>query len=432
MNALTTIPARDVRTLQQSERSVRVCVVSKADSFGGGASRVAEELTELINASGHYAHHLCAFTGKGFIDGRRSLYGKRPEKAIEQHARGKRWGFPELIPFELRNIRRMNLVDSYDIFHFHDISSVISPLTLRYIARYKPVVWTIHDCSPFTGGCLYPMDCTNFQGPGGCGNCPQLGEWPIDTTRDFTRFMRRVKAFVHRGNVTTVTPSNWMADLAQSSTILPNRPVVISNAINTDLYRPLDKQALRDEMGIPRDRPVFVLSAGNISDPRKGVRYSLDVLRQLKDLNPFIVAIGHTDEKFLKSVEELDVLAPGYISTQSDLNRYYSVADSFLFCSLADNQPLAVIEALASGTSVTGFATGGIVELVDQDVTGHLVPTGDTNALVAVLRKAIEEDTFGSWCAAARDQAVSRFSQPRLIDEHLALYKSLLWNETFG
>ena len=149
----------------ETQRKLRVCHLSKAGRSGGGASRIAEELVSLLSSQGHHTSH-----GVRFLEGTdhkqtKKIYGVVTRKA---HSLQKRLGFPELVPFEMVELVTSGLYADYDLFHFHDLSSAISPMTLYFLSQFKPVVWTFHDCSPFTGGCLYPMDCNKFQSQCGC------------------------------------------------------------------------------------------------------------------------------------------------------------------------------------------------------------------------------------------------------------------------
>ena len=143
---------------------MKLAQISKADSFGGGASRVAEDLTYLINKNGFSAHHLCSWSGKGFHaqENRYPLYGRFEREIRFLHSKLKRYSPPELIPFEYIPLIRKIKREDYNLLHFHDLSSAISPYTLYLLGDKIPIVWTLHDCSPFTGGCLYPMECKNF------------------------------------------------------------------------------------------------------------------------------------------------------------------------------------------------------------------------------------------------------------------------------
>jgi glycosyltransferase involved in cell wall biosynthesis len=304
------------------------------------------------------------------------------------------------------------------------LSSSISPITLGSLAKKIPVVWTIHDCSVFTGGCLYPMDCNKFKTT--CFNCPQSGHWPIDSKIDLIFFSRWIKKRVHSGgNIHLITPSQWMADMAYSSGMLSQKPLVIPNGVDLNIYQALDKNKLKDKLKIPRDRFVVLLSAGHILDERKGTKFAIDVINKIRDLNPYLVLVGVIDEEARELFHGLDFYEAGYLSTDKELNEHYSVADIFLFCSLADNQPLSILETMSSGTPLFGFDTGGISEMVEQNKTGYLSPQKDTINLANSIRKAYHSKEYINWGKASRLKAEKEYSYEKLLENHKQLYQTI-------
>jgi glycosyltransferase involved in cell wall biosynthesis len=405
---------------------MRICQISKADSFGGGASRVAEELTLLLRAEGHVAQHWVSWSGKPTDSAiRHPLYGRFEQEIRLAHYALKRIGFPEYLPIELPIIARKLRALEFDIAHFHDLSSAISPFTLAHLAKRMPVVWTLHDCSPFTGGCLYPMGCERFMS--GCGSCPQSGTWPIDSMIDTTHLAWKIRKRVHREpNLHCIVPSQWMADMAMKSGMFERPPLVLANGIDTELYRNHDKPTLRARLGIVAHGPVVLLSAKHFADERKGARYALNALRSIADLRPFVLLLGTADPAFREQLSGFDCLAPGYVSEPAKLALYYGAADVLLFCSLADNQPLSIIEAMSAGTPLVGFATGGIPEMVVQDETGFLVPTKDEPALAAALRRGIEPARAVRWSENCRRHAVAHYSHATMVERYVEFYRSLI------
>jgi glycosyltransferase involved in cell wall biosynthesis len=402
---------------------MKICEISKADSAGGGASRVAEELTGLLNKNGVECDHFVSWSSKGYSTNRLALYGRLEKYIRKLHSLGKKIGLPELLPFELPIFFKKKRFLKYDLFHFHDLSSAISPLTLIFLAQFRPVVWTIHDCSPFTGGCLYPLGCEKFKT--GCGKCPQIGEWPIDTHFDFTSLLRTIKGLVHKAGVITITPSNWMSEKAFSSSLLKTKPEVLANGIDTDIYRPFDKVSIRRELDLPQDRLTFLVSAGNLKDPRKGVALSLQTLQRLKSLKPFVILLGNPDPIINQYLEGIEYKTLGYIGEQEKLAKIYSAADLFLFCSLADNQPLAILESLASGTPIVGFMTGGIPEIVPHERCGYLVEQGDLDSLAEGIKRAVFAGKHKLWAIEGRARVCNNFSHPRFLSQHLELFRKL-------
>lgn len=405
---------------------MKIAIVSKADSFGGGASRVAEELTELANKQGYVVHHYASWAGKGF-DGniRRGLYGRFSFVVRRLHFLFKKLGFPELIPFELPFMSRRLKEQDYDLIHFHDLSSAISPLTLLWLSKKIPVVWTIHDCSPFTGGCLYPMGCKKYQTD--CFRCPQAGTWPIDSIVDLVFLGRYVKKLLHKQkNLYLLTPSQWMSDTAYSSNMLSKAPQVISNGVDINAFLPIDKAVAKARLGLPTDRVVILLSAGHILDERKGTKYALEAIRRIKDLDPFLLLVGAVDDEARTFFEGVDHHEAGYLSGNEVLNLHYAAADLFLFCSLADNQPLSVLETMASGTPIVGFKTGGIPEMVLEGETGTLVSPRDEDRLEKALRQTIEEKSYIQWGKNARSRAEKVYSESRFLEAHMQYYEDVV------
>jgi glycosyltransferase involved in cell wall biosynthesis len=408
---------------------MRIAVVSKADHFGGGASRVASELTTLLNQHGNVAHHWLSWAGSPGNANHRSLYGpvSRPVRTANLLLR--RLGLAELLPFELGPLYAGGIVD-YDLVHFHDLSSAISPLTLAHLGKHMPVAWTIHDCSPFTGGCLYPMSCVRFRQS--CGQCPQIGQWPLDAWFDFTDIQRRRKqTLAQSGRIEYFTPSQWMADMASSSGMFATPPSILSNGVDTATFRPLPRAHLRQELGIANAGPLILISAGALLDERKGNQYAFSALRSLADLpserRPGLLLVGHSHPSVREQLADFSIHETGYVGDARKLARYYAAADLFLFTSLADNQPLVVLETMATGTPVIGFQTGGIPEMVVQDVTGHLVAPKSTDALASILRQSLATpEILATWGSNAVERAQTHYSHEHFLNKHLRAYEHLL------
>jgi glycosyltransferase involved in cell wall biosynthesis len=403
---------------------LRIALISKADSAGGGASRVAEGLSLGLWQRGHEAVHFSAWTARGFGGLHRPLYGESRvlRAAIKKaHALSQRVGPAELLPLELLPLFRAG-ISSFDIVHFHDLSSAISPFTLSVLSRRIPVLWTFHDCSPFTGGCLYPMDCTRYRTR--CNHCPQLGEWPLDATLDCTRLMQTIKMRLHAdGRVTCLAPSHWMARMAVDSGKIAHPPTVVPNGVDTHLFRPSsNRSALRDRLGIRSDRPTLLASAGHIGDPRKGIGYAVAAVRRLADLDPLLLLVGAIEKENEKLLQGIRWQCTGYLSDARRIAECYSVADLFLFCSLADNQPLAVLESLACGTPVVGFATGGVPEIVPQGKCGWLVPQGNVDELAKIMRDALMGGIGEEWPHNARRFIERQHSMEVHLERHLQVY----------
>ncbi|MBI2566906.1 MAG: glycosyltransferase [Candidatus Schekmanbacteria bacterium] len=411
------------------ESRLQVAVLSKSDASGGGASRVAADLTRLLRDAGHEAHHYLAWSGS-HRHYQMSLYGKGLKDRLLRrvHRTTQMFGLQELIPVEYALMAASGRIGAYDVLHFHDLSSAISPLTVSWAARRLPTVWTFHDCSPFTGGCLYPRECLRYAQR--CGSCPQRGSWPLTGMLDSTSHFSRVKrAAARAGNYAAVAPCRWMAETAFSSGMFAVPPRVVAYGIDAKVFHPCERQCVRDLLCLPRHRFIVLVAAGAFEE-RKGHHYALQALQAVRDLQPFVLLVGRAPEErdsyWRDQMEGLDFHATGYLRDEVALAAYYAAADLFLLCSLEDNAPLVLLETMAAGTPTVAFATGGIPELVAHEQTGLVVPKRDVAGLVDGIRRAAQPETAAAWAAAARQRIEEQFTYERFLANHLALYRELV------
>ncbi|WP_150051631.1 MULTISPECIES: glycosyltransferase [Methylomonas] len=407
-------------------KKLLVAVISKSDASGGGAGRSAETLTRLLIQNGHVAHHWLGYPSKRWLPSMRKLHGEFFGQMFYRSCLylSRRIGLPDFITPEIFFHIYRKEVD-YDIYHFNDITITFSPIALRWLAKHTRVVWTFRDCSPFTGGCIYPLECTAYMND--CGNCPQLGQWPLLTSIDRTGFVRRFKRTTARQNLfIPVVPSNWMAEQAMSSGFFEEKPAVIYNSVNINLFRPLDKVTIRQILQLPVDQFIVLIGSMELNNKFKGLNYALEALRHI-DPPPYILAIGSPPKNISDEFKGLNIHFTGYIQDDILLAQYYSAADIFLFPTLADNCPNSVLETMATATPTIAFSVGGLPELIDHNSTGLLVRPKNVSELVAALRFAIDNvEKRISWGKAARLKVENSFNENILITKYLKLYHSLV------
>jgi glycosyltransferase involved in cell wall biosynthesis len=410
--------------------TLRIAIVSKALAPGGGASRMAEMLGNLLRDAGHAADNWVGYYTGPPLDHVRQLHGRRIRPMLRGAQRLVRnLGLQEAVPFEYPMLRPH--AARYDIIHFHDIIHTASPASIRLLARTKPVAVTLHDCSSITGGCIQPMDCPSY--PTACGRCPEHGRWPLVGRFDATRALRSWKKRLWRHpGIAFIAPSRWMTEQADESGMLPASPRRINNAVETDIFAPpTDKHALRRDLGLPADKPVAVLSSGALDDRYKGVDLGLMALLQA-DPKPHVLLIGKNAPS-PGLLEGLDWKITGYLDDRRVLARYMGAGDVFVHPSRADNQPLATLEALAAGLPVAAFAVGGVPEYVVEGETGALARPDDVDELSACISRLLNNQTaLAAMSAKARRVALELFSPERFLSAHLALYDELLQNREAG
>lgn len=399
---------------------MKIAFLSKADAAGGGASRIAQDLAEGLREQGHETVHWVSWTHSGYDTHRRRLYGERWQRSFYRYSRNiKSWFAPDVIPFEWPNLYWQNLPANFDLVHVHDLSSAMSSWSVQRLAKQMPVLWTQHDCSAFTGGCIYPLSCTNYRD--GCGNCPQHGQWPLDSRFDYSRLKRRLnQQALELSQLTLATPSRWLQQWGLESGHIRKPPLLLRNGVNTDIFTYVSRAC--------KEIPVLVVAAASLSSPYKGVGDAIKALKLIPRHQKYkLIVIGEADDNTKLGFEGLPVTFTGHIGDQSMLASYYHQADLLLMPSLADNQPLQLLEAMACGLPTVAYATGGIPELLGNNERGWLVPTGDVTALAKTLDIALLSfpDRIDKGMRA-RDWIAANHSQSIMLAEHLAVYQKVI------
>ena len=398
-----------------------VALVSRSNAAGGGASRIAEELGEWLCAAGSHVIHYCASPVGPLKSFQAPLFhpGFAGKLSRVAHRLTRRIGLNELIPSEYYGTLSFVLKD-FDVVHFHDLNVAISPLTLQLCSRKKAVVFTAHDCSCFTGGCIYPLQCDRHLKS--CGSCPQL---PVLGARfDFTSVNLAINRWLARQKtIQYVFPSRWLRDMASRSLRFARRAEVIPNGFSSACYDFRSRAVARRELGIRDERKVVIVAAHYLADPRKGVAFALAAIHATMDLEPLVIFVGNPPADLEARMPGICFWLTGFVGDKRKLGLLFAAADVFLFPSLEDNLPIMVQEAMAAGTPVVGFAVGGIPEMVDDRRTGWLSAPADQLALNQNLRIALTRGNLSECGEAAQKVVSERFDVDTFGQRHLSLYQ---------
>ncbi len=222
-----------------------------------------------------------------------------------------------------------------------------------------------------------------------------------------------------------------MADAAVSSGMLFERPTVISNMVDTERFKPAGNlKALRRKLGIDDDRLVLSMSAGNISDPRKNVRGTLEALKAVsaRGERPIAVIIGNPDPRIGDALEGIDFISTGFVSDRGELAEWLAASDAFVTTSRADNQPLAVMEAMACGTPVYGWPVGGVGEMIKDGSNGRAIQSQKPDELGSILVADLTSGHLVAMRHETRRHAVLSYSASAFASNHVEFYKSMLSN----
>lgn len=313
-----------------------------------------------------------------------------------------------------------------DIIHLHNIHGYYLnyPLLFDYLRSSNiPVVWTMHDCWGFTGHCTYfdMVNCEKWKSV--CHNYSNLCDYPKSFFDNSKRnYEKKKKIFTSLNNITMVPVSIWLGDLISQS-FLGKYPIeVIHNGIDLSVFR-IKENNLRSQLNLDGKIVVLGVSSNGFSG-RKGLTDFHKLANELPSIYQ-IIMIGLSEEE-MKSLPQ-NIIGLKRTTNVEELVDYYNLSDVFINPTYSDNFPTTNIEALACGTPVITYNTGGSPEAID-DFTGYVVQRGN----IGDLKNAIEiiGSEFGKikeqrqeYC---RKRAVEHFNKNERFNDYVKLYQRIL------
>lgn len=306
------------------------------------------------------------------------------------------------------------------VIHLHNIHGYfINYKTLfEYLVTTDiPVVWTLHDCWPFTGHCAYfdSVDCMRWRT--GCFDCPLQHEYPKSLFFDNSKrnFELKKKLFSNLKRCIMIPVSNWLSDITKDS-YMGKYPIhVIHNGIDINTFKPIQTD-LRKRLRIGEDK-IVVLGVAAPWLPRKGFD-DMVRLSMFDDIQIVMVGVSEKQQKCLPS----NIIAITRTENQKELVEYYNMSDVFVNPTYSDNFPTTNIEALACGTPVITYRTGGSPEAIDSS-TGIVLEQGDINGIIRSIRYL---KSFPQISIACRERAEMYFDMNKCFSEYIKIYSKLI------
>ncbi|MGN6179197.1 MAG: glycosyltransferase family 4 protein [Mucilaginibacter sp.] len=420
---------------------MKVTLINTSDA-GGGAPAACLRLLKALEGQGIDANLLVqkkTTRGRDVTSVERNLFDRKHAmfnflyerlSFIALHEKDKSVRFAFSTANAGMSIKNEKLIKDADILHLHWTNSgFLSIRNLRELLMLgKPIVWTMHDMWAFTGGCHYAGDCGHFSRQ--CGDCFFLKD-PGKADISYTGWLRKADMYSGVKNISFVACSEWLADIARQSSLLKGYNIQsIPNPIDTHIFSPGNKAEIRAKRKIDPDKKVILFGAANINDRRKGISYLVEALRLLKNDYPVkgqveIVVFGKNRDFDLNAlsfpVHELNI-----ITSQEEMAEIYSMADVFVTPSIEDNLPNTVMEAMACGTPVVAFNTGGIPEMIDHQQNGYLANFKASGDMAKGLYEMLYASNYAELSQSARSKVLRDFNNETVASQYIELYQSLL------
>jgi putative colanic acid biosynthesis glycosyltransferase len=310
-----------------------------------------------------------------------------------------------------------------DVIHLHNLHGYYIHIFLlfEYLKKLrKPVIWTLHDCWSFTGHCAYYdyIGCDKWKNR--CYQCALKGEYPKSNfiDRSIKNFQQKKLLFKDSHNLTLVTPSEWLKSQIKES-YLGGYPVkVINNGIDLDVFNPVSSD-IRKRYNL--ESKFLILGVASIWGERKGFQYFMKLARHLKP-DEKIILVGLT-ERQIKQLPE-GIIGIQRTNSTAELAAIYSAVDVFVNPTLEDNYPTTNLEAIACGTPVITFNSGGSSESVKEGC-GSVVERGDLSGLFQAI-STIKKNGKHFYAEECRRYALSSFNKNVKFEEYIELYRTVL------
>lgn len=305
-----------------------------------------------------------------------------------------------------------------DIVHLHNIHGYYLnyPILFKWLKEWGgPVVWTLHDCWPFTGHCTHYsfVKCSKWEK--GCNNCPQLSEYPssIWVDRSATNFNQKKNYFSNLPNLHIITVSNWLKKEVSKSFLSNYSIQTIHNGIDLNIFRPYDNKVKKETINI--------LGVASVWNGRKGFDDFLMLRKMLPE--KYIIKLVGLSTKQIRILPE-GIIGIGGISNVNKLAELYSAADIYINTSVEETLGMTSIEAMACGTPVIVYNSTACNEPIEKNICKVVAPKDIDGVINAI--KTIESMNINSNIPILRKWVCNNFDQRTCYQQYIDLYKNLI------
>ncbi|MBQ9665453.1 MAG: glycosyltransferase family 4 protein [Bacteroidaceae bacterium] len=412
---------------------MRVLIVNTSERIGGAAI-AANRLMEALKKNGVKAKmlvrdkqtdHLTVLSvGHNWTQPLKFLWERLCIFVANQFSR------KNLFQVDLANtgtdITRLTEFQRADVIHLHWVNQGFLSLSdiQKIILSGKKVVITMHDQWYFTGICHYSATCEKYKNQ--CHHCELMNG---NLFGDLAKRVFLQKQRIYRNaRLTFVGCSQWMADLARTSQLTQGQKVVsIPNAINTELFRPVNKQQARQAFNLPLDKHLLLFGCQRITDERKGFKFLVEALEIIKQDHPQLaqqmelVVVGGEAES-VRSQVPFDIIPIRYVSDPEKMVQLYNAVDIYVTPSLQDNLPNTIMESLACGIPCVGFNVGGIPEMIDHQSNGYVATYQDAKDFANGIIWTLTTD-YDALSSHARQKVLTAYSESAVAKKYSEVYE---------
>ena len=381
----------------------------------GGAAKMA---ATLVNAINDYSEDVSArLVHCGDSNKSEKFIGlKRPLAFYANIVQTRLFGNHHVFDFGVCG-EILKLAEKADVIHLHNLHGYyLDFVKLIQHVNNMPVVWTWHDMWGATGRCGFSMECNEWRN--GCLKCEYLSNYPeVWLDHAASEYKMKSELFFNMRNLHIVSPSSWLQQIAIKRGFDVDNTSIIPNPVDLSSYKPLDKSVTRSKLGLSED-PLLLFVAHNCNDQRK--RY--------KDFEQIINSTGYSGlvVGVPPEIKHERIRYLGKLTDSKQMTEAYSTSDAFVITSSVDNYPNTVIESMACGTPVFGYAIGGIPSQMPDGWEG-LVEYLDISSLSnKIVNYIADNGSHEEVKARCTEHAIKNWHPANVAEKYIHTYQSVL------
>jgi len=308
---------------------------------------------------------------------------------------------------------------NFDVVNIHHVTPSIDLTSLLLnVPKNVPIVLTMHDMNPFTGGCHYSNGCVRFQQQ--CGECPLLASGEKTTQVEHAR-KRSVYATIGESRLHFVAISNWQYDAANTASLTQyGKTSLIHHGIDSSVFNATGRESAKSALGWD-ERPIIMFGAAQSTSARKGLTILSDALKRMKGSAYRIVTFGDREPEMIAGFEHEHFRS---IGNESLLAVLYRAADVFVAPSREEAFGLTALEATACGALIVVSQGTGLEDIVEHGANGFAASVDDPDSFAKAIDACISnQEMKESWAKSCEQFIESKFASRLNADKYLELYK---------
>ncbi|MFP4370252.1 MAG: glycosyltransferase, partial [Candidatus Kapaibacterium sp.] len=322
-------------------------------------------------------------------------------------------------PYSLLKLENYIKKEKPDIIHLHWVSFFINYSSFFKKLRHIPIVWTLHDMNPFTGGCHYSYECVKYES--NCKGCPQLVNSILPKYSSFNLNIKN-NALKNINNLSIVGVSSWVSEVSKKSTLFKKYDhYTIGNAIFTDLFKPLNAPFLKNLL---TNKTIILFLCDSFHRFNKGFDLFEKAIEYLKNKdNYFIILMGHGSQS--QELKNFKTMAINHTNSLEKISLIYSLADVSCVPSRYETFSQVTAESMSCGTPVVAFDATGPKDIIDHKENGFLAKSYNPKDFAEGIEWIIKNNVESKLSDRARNKIITTFSKNIIISKYIKLYDKL-------